>query len=417
MKKNLTYLALFFAFFGILISALLVQYHNNPNFDSAFVQTVCGTDSDSGCSVVNKSTASEFAGLPLSLWGFMLYLLILFSLIYYLVTKETTFIVSVLWLSALAFIIDIFLFIYMIARLGTLCNLCLLTYLSTAGILIFSYLEIKKLQKENKISLIPSFSNLKSLSIPISYTILLSFVFIPVMGGWIYSMSKTAPSDESKESISNDPYKLISKAWEIFYKNFQKETAANLDDSEAPKKGGANPAIFVSEFADYMCPHCKYVGGMLKEVVNKHDENISVAYRHFPLDMECNPSIKRQLHQGACQLSYASVCAQKQGKFWDMHDLIYIKQDEWLKKGVRKEDLSDMAKAIRLNMNQFDACMAGDEPKKIVSKDITEALKLNITGTPAVYINGKKTAIPVGFFLEELVKAEFLRKKGKPSLP
>ena len=124
------------------------------------------------------------------------------------------------------------------------------------------------------------------------------------------------------------------------------------------------------------------MGPPLKDVAEKIDR-VKVVFKHFPLSF----------HKQAMPAAIASVCAHKQGKFWEMHDKIFASQQELADdkyEGWAKEaGVADMAK--------FKACLTSDEAKAAVQKDMDEAQKAGLRGTPTIYINGRKFEAAGGF--------------------
>ena len=165
-----------------------------------------------------------------------------------------------------------------------------------------------------------------------------------------------------------------------------------------PSKGSDNAKVTLIEFADYQCPHCKKASKVVKNLLERFDGDLKVVYRDFPI----NPSgISRKV-------SEAAVCAQEQGKFWPFHDLAFERQS-YLK--AIKPDM--LAKQVGLDMEQFNACYAGDANTAKVAKSINEAEELGLTGTPSFFINGKLLHLH-GELETELIKAveEALKEQG-----
>ncbi len=144
----------------------------------------------------------------------------------------------------------------------------------------------------------------------------------------------------------------------------------------------------------------------LNELMKKNPNTVQVYFKHYPLDIECNKNRTKQLHAGACNLSYASYCAYKQNRFWDMHDLIFANQSKF-EETVSSNETIKLSTQIGLNIDVFKACMDDPETKIAIQKDIDEAYKLKVRGTPTIFINGKifQSRWPE-FFIEQLLNRE-----------
>jgi protein-disulfide isomerase len=104
------------------------------------------------------------------------------------------------------------------------------------------------------------------------------------------------------------------------------------------------------------------------------------------------------------------VCAQDQGKFWEMHDLMFAEQAS-----LDVKALKDKARRIGLDTSQFDQCLDGGKAADAVARDVNEAEKLGISGTPASFVNGRFVdgAVSVDD-LSALIEDE-LQRKTRPA--
>jgi len=109
-------------------------------------------------------------------------------------------------------------------------------------------------------------------------------------------------------------------------------------------------------------------------VLEQNPENVKIVFKNFPLNM----------HRFSATAALAAAAAQKQGKFWQYHDLIFENYRD-----LSLEKFTDFAKQLNLNMPQFQKDMAGDETKRQVTRDFQEGRKLKVTGTPTIFINGR----------------------------
>lgn len=144
----------------------------------------------------------------------------------------------------------------------------------------------------------------------------------------------------------------------------------------APFKGAENAAVTMVKFEDFHCPFCRTVQPTLTQLLAKYDGKLRLVHKDLPLDA---------LHPEARQAAEAARCARDQGKFWEYHDMLYTNPT----KGTA-DVLKAHAKQLKLNLETFDSCLSGGRHKAAVEKDVAEAVKLGITGTPAFFINGRE---------------------------
>ena len=164
----------------------------------------------------------------------------------------------------------------------------------------------------------------------------------------------------------------------------------------SPSKGGGEEAeVTVVEFSDFQCPFCGRVNGTLNQVQDEYGERVRIVFKHLPLRM----------HAQAPLAHAASEAAKNQGKFWEMHDLIFANQRQ-----LTEEKFIEYAGTLELDVDQFKTDMNSAAVKKRVDADTAEASRLGVTGTPGFFINGRflSGARPFGDFkrlIDEQAKA------------
>jgi len=158
-----------------------------------------------------------------------------------------------------------------------------------------------------------------------------------------------------------------------------------------------NKTVFI-EYSDFQCPACGQYYALMKNLDNDADgkkimQNITFVYRHFPLD---------SAHPNARNAAHASEAAAKQGKFFEMHDLLFEKQGEWSTSDKTAEIFVSYAKSLKLNIEQFKKDTDSNSVKDIVQSDLLSGRDVNVQGTPTFFLNGKKIDNPGS--LDELKK-------------
>ncbi len=142
-----------------------------------------------------------------------------------------------------------------------------------------------------------------------------------------------------------------------------------------PAKGNPNAKVIMVEFADFQCPHCALMKNIMKEVVEKHKNDVVLYFKQFPLPF----------HPYAALASKATLAANRQGSFWQMHDLIFDNQMK-LDEAIFKQ----FAAQLNLNVEKFEADMNDPELQKEIERNLIEGQQAGLTGTPTLFINGKQ---------------------------
>jgi len=138
------------------------------------------------------------------------------------------------------------------------------------------------------------------------------------------------------------------------------------------------------EYSDFQCPACKTFHEYIKKELDldkKITSNVTFVYRHFPL---------YQIHEGAFESAYAAEAAGLQGKFFEMIDLLFTKQSDWVGSKNLKEAFVKLAKPLNLNLEKFKTDMDSQAIKDKVTADQSLAEKSGVDATPTFFLNGKK---------------------------
>ncbi len=175
----------------------------------------------------------------------------------------------------------------------------------------------------------------------------------------------------------------------------QKVYAFPLDDS--PIKGPAEAWVTIVEVSDFECPFCKRVEPTLKEIQDKYGNDVRFVYKYNPLPF----------HRRAMPAAMAAECASEQGKFWQMHGLLFENQ-----RALEDAQLEEYAKKAGVNVAKWKECYSANKYKDKITSQQATANRLGARGTPAFFINGRflSGAQPFASFQalidEELKKAK-----------
>ncbi len=152
---------------------------------------------------------------------------------------------------------------------------------------------------------------------------------------------------------------------------------AEFDFTGSPRLGDPKAKHVVVEFTDYQCPYCRAASGPLKELVAGSDAVLYV--KHLPLD----------IHPMAREAAVASLAAARQDKFWALNDLLYENQ-----KRLTSQVIRELAQQAGLDMARFEADMKDPQLVAVLARDLDEANRFKVDGTPTFFLNGTMVELP-----------------------
>lgn len=150
---------------------------------------------------------------------------------------------------------------------------------------------------------------------------------------------------------------------------------ATVSTEGAPSRGPATAPVTIVEFSDFHCPFCRRVQPTLDEILARYPDQVRLVYRDLPLD---------GLHPQARRAAEAARCAHEQGRFWPYHDQLYAAGPD-----ASDATLQRLASEAGLDVAAFTACLASGRHRAGIQKDVEDAERLGLTGTPGFFINGR----------------------------
>jgi len=167
-----------------------------------------------------------------------------------------------------------------------------------------------------------------------------------------------------------------------------------------PAKGPATAPVTIVEFSDFECPYCSRVLPSLQQVVDNYGDSVRLVFRQFPLN---------SIHPRAQKAAEASLCASDQDKFWEMHDAMFEEQ-----KSLGVDQLKEKAVRLGLDSESFNSCLDDSKYAEQVAADLKAGAAAGVSGTPAMFVNGRflNGAVPYEA-LAEVVDEELNRESGK----
>jgi protein-disulfide isomerase len=177
----------------------------------------------------------------------------------------------------------------------------------------------------------------------------------------------------------------------------QDKTVYKVEPGSSESKGAKGAALQVVIFSDFQCPFCSRVEPTLKQMEKEYGGKARFVWKNYPLPF----------HNNAMPAAQAAMAAGAQGKFWEMHDKLFANQS-----ALDRPSLEKYAQELGLNMAKFKADLDSNKYKDVIEAEQKEGTAVGVTGTPAVFINGRKIAGAYPWDMFKKIADEELAKKA-----
>lgn len=137
--------------------------------------------------------------------------------------------------------------------------------------------------------------------------------------------------------------------------------------------GSAQAKVTIVEFSDFQCPACRQAEAAIKQILADYPQEVRLVYRHFPLT---------QIHEQALAAAELAEAAAAQGKFWEMHDVLFERQNEWAE---NREKFNEYRRELGISEEE--------NYENLVQQDMRDGRNLGINATPTFFVNGRKTNV------------------------
>ena len=169
-------------------------------------------------------------------------------------------------------------------------------------------------------------------------------------------------------------------------------------------RGTDTARVTLEEFSDFQCPACGGLEPGLRRVMQDYEgRGVRLIFRNYPL----------QMHKYAFLAARAAEAAGQQGKFWEMHDLIYDNQKEWSEAMEPRVQFDSYATRLGLDVQRFKADTERPDVAERIKADMLRGNSLGVKGTPTVYLNGREL-VPGQLVTEEILRREIEAALGQP---
>jgi protein-disulfide isomerase/uncharacterized membrane protein len=373
LNKTILWVAVVFAGVGAALAFYATQLTFSIESQGIVEASGCSLNDWVNCDVANASSYAQMLGVPVAWFGFLFYLFAGLSALFGATgsnTRQPASFIAMSAVLALGAVLFTFLKAYHLYELGVLCLVCIGMYVANFGLL-------------------------GTLTMALGYG---PFGIVSLVKDYV-SRVQGAVTDKGFEPQIAKVGVIVLVVFGIGYAgalNHARDITGNVDvgaavtshfrgpvydvqsDPDASIWGNPDAAIEIVEFADFQCPACAQSAFHLRPTLFEYEDDVRVVFMNYPLT---------QIHAQAMNAAKASVCAEDFGDFWTYHDEVFKNQ------AVLQPTLfTRIATDLGWDEREFAECMVNDEVAARVNADVEKGRTAQVSGTPTLYINGRKVA-------------------------
>ena len=201
------------------------------------------------------------------------------------------------------------------------------------------------------------------------------------LGGYVVGGETVEPKEVIIREIAQS-----SQARQTTQTQAGPQIITNISLGDDPMKGNPDAEITIVEFSDFQCPFCwRFYTQTLPLIEQNYISagKVNFVYKDFPI---------QSIHPNAVPAALAGECADDQGKFWEMHDMIFINQKNWqnLQPTQSTNIFKEYAIEIGLNTDEFDSCVNSGKYLEEIQNDFDDGRAYGVTGTPGFFVGNEK---------------------------
>lgn len=381
---------------GLVAGLLLAEYRGHT---LSAVAGICGAGPQSGCAAVARSPWSAFLGVPLAALGLAFYASLALLLGLALADGEAAHrgaaARAALLALAAALVADLGLLALQAFSIGAFCALCLATYAVNAVALALLWparrAPLHALAARAARPLVAGWAlaSLAACAAVASGDSALAArqpsatALLGIPGA--SSLAEAQERIRTLQATLDNPARLQEYLSAKALRDFQGAPVQDVDLASSPVQGDPAAPLRVVTYSDFLCPYCRSLATGLQQFLPTTGGRVSVHFKNYPLDQECNTALAHSTHPGACWLARGAVCAQEQGRFQAYHDKVFA--SDLSRPG--EADVRRLGQAAGLDAARLAACLNAPGTQARVAADIAEGRRVGVQGTPTVLIDGK----------------------------
>jgi len=364
---------------GLGSSVYLMLLHLQVQASGSEVQSFCAISKSFNCVTVATSEYSVFLGMPVALYGLEFYVLALAAILLSGLRLWSVIRWDSLVFDALALSLPVcgLLAWISVSCIQSVCIMCLLVY--GVNLVLFGVLLVANRRRLGALVTAGPRELLRLASTPRRGVGLLLVLVLGV--SQFFWLPRLLHRDARRPVQAG-----ASQAWHGL-------------PAEGLTIGPPDAPVKIEEFTDFECPFCGRAHEAMMQILQQFPGKIHLVHRDYPLDMACNPRIRRPFHRHACQAAYYARCAGEQGKYWPYEALLFRNRER-----LEHDDLLGYARQLGLDLTRMRACVRDERTFQAVRADLKLGVRHKISGTPTVFVNGEMVVglYPPEFWIKKI---------------
>lgn len=346
-----------------LIASLYLSISHYRVYTNMGYRSFCAISRAINCDTVSQSPYSIFLHVPVPIWGVVGYaFLMLFVLLCGKGESTGARLWTLAWLVTLLFsLYSIVLAFISFYYIGAYCIVCILTYGVNFSLAFVTWLITRRFSQKHFMGRIRD-----------------DLVYLK------FQKKKLAWLAGPLMALSVGMILFFPAYWDIAMVDSSASIPTGITTDGHPWIGARHPKLEVVEFTDYLCFQCKKMHFFLRRLIAEHPDEIRLVHRHFPMENNINPIVRKPFHKGSAGMALLAIAALSQKRFWQMNDVLYAAD---VKKGV-----INIRKIAKLAGVDYEVLMRAVNDVHNINKligDIRKGQRLGVTGTPTYWINGR----------------------------
>ncbi len=401
--------SLFAAILGLIDTALLTAQHYRIANEGLMQKSFCTLSSFIDCDTALTSEYAHVLNIPNSELGFLYYAVAAILLIWALASsqRQRSILEFLLLASGAAALYSLYMAYLLTAKLRIICLFCMGSHILAVAIFILLLIATKT-PIWKLIHFIGDYFS-RTFKAPDEETKRTSFVQYLVSSIVIFGVGILFFFGLNERAHSGPP----QFSEQSLLRHFYSQEPIEIPTEGKPILGNKEAPITIAEFSDFQCPFCRRAAFSLKPYLGKFRNDVRIVFNNYPLDQSCNPAMQQAMHPAACIAAKAALCVyQEKGDlaFWKFHDLIFENQKRISHSLLTKT----LAPEIGMTAAALGECIASNQIEGRLAQDVELGNSIKISGTPAIYINGRYLSGWVEpKILRTIVKYELKRLKGE----